>query len=85
MTVDVLTKEDLAEFKAELMEEIKKIVGVRQDAPVYYKSREVKKILRCSDSTLQFYRDSGRVKAEKVGGTYYYPRTSVDNFLSGRC
>lgn len=38
----------------------------------WMKSAEVKRILKCSDSSLTNYRRSNSIKWNKVGGTFYY-------------
>jgi len=48
----------------------------------YLKSKEVKRLLRISDSTLQSYRESGKLEAKKVGGVYYYSRTSIEKLFT---
>jgi hypothetical protein len=84
MNIDVLTKTDLLQFKSELVEEIKKLITPRNQEPVFYKSKEVKRMLKCSDSTLQYFRQSGHLEAKKIGGTYYYSSDSVNLFFSKR-
>lgn len=80
--VNLITIEDLLAFKTELVEEIKKLITPRNNETVFFKSKEVKKMLKCSDSTLQHYRQSGKLQANKVGGTYYYSSDSVNLFFS---
>lgn len=83
ISLELITKNDLLQFKSELMEEIKKLITPQQqNAPIVYKSKEVKKILKCSDSTLQYLRQSGKLQAEKRGGTYYYSSDSINHFLT---
>jgi hypothetical protein len=82
MNIQLLTKDDLLQFKSELLAEIKKMVSTQKNVPVYYKSKEVKQMLKCSDSTLQYYRDTGKLQVRKIGGTYYYSKDSVDTFFS---
>jgi Helix-turn-helix domain len=81
MQIDVLTKNDLLQLKSELLEEIKKLITPQTNEPTYYKSNEVKRMLKCSDSTLQYFRQSGKLQAKKVRGTYYYPQETINNFL----
>lgn len=73
MNLEILTRADLAQFKMELLGEIKQVLaGAAKQGPTYYKSREVKERLKCSDSTLKSLRDAGEITATKVGGVYYY-------------
>jgi hypothetical protein len=79
---DLITKNDLLQFKEELMEEIKNLITPRSQPITFYKSKEVRQMLKCSDSTLQYFRQSGKLQSKKVGGTYYYTQESVNRFLS---
>ncbi|NCU04687.1 MAG: helix-turn-helix domain-containing protein [Chitinophagaceae bacterium] len=83
-TIEVLTKADLIQFKKDLIEEINKLFLTKttyQDSE-YFKSKEAKRILKCSDSTLQFYRQSGRLPHKKVGGVYYYTQADINQLLN---
>ena len=84
MQIELLTKADLLQFKKDLIEEIKNLVTNKnkQENMTYLKSKDVKRLLGCSDSTLQFYRQSGKISAQKVGGTYYYSRESINNLMT---
>ena len=67
-----------------LMAEIKKIISPQQHKLVFYKSKEVKRLLKCSDSTLQHFRQSGKLPAKKVRGTYYYTQEDVNSLFSSK-
>ncbi|MBC7713961.1 MAG: helix-turn-helix domain-containing protein, partial [Rhizobacter sp.] len=74
MSVEIITKEDLLQFKSELLSEISKLVkpsensGTRQ----WLKSAEVRKLLNISPGTLQNLRINGTLRYTKIGGTMYY-------------
>ena len=55
MTLEILTKEDLYQFKNELLADIKKIVKAEDNASSkkWLKSKEVIKLLNISPGTLQ--------------------------------
>ena len=82
-TIELLTKGDLLQFKKDLIEEISKLFGekIKTEETDYLKSKQVKQILKCSDSTLQYYRDSGKLPFIKVGGIYYYTRDGINQFM----
>lgn len=83
MQLDIVTKNDLEEFKTDLLSELRQLISPPAFEQVgYLKSREVKKLLKISDSTLQSYRDTGKIAATKVGGIYFYPRSSIENIFS---
>ena len=73
MAIEVITKEDLNEFRHELLKEIKGIISA---APTkkqkWLKSNEVRELLNISPGTLQNLRINGSLTFSKVGGTIYY-------------
>ncbi len=82
-----LTKEDLKQFKLELLDEIKTILrdlGPGQESPDdggWIKGRSVRKRLAVSPGTLQNLRVAGKLRFKKVMGTYYYSAQDVDAFF----
>ena len=83
MTVDVLTKSDLTQFKSELLEELRSILNIEQPkSNPWIKSSEVRKLLGCSHGTLQNLRANGTLTPSKIGGTYYYQYQQVESLLS---
>jgi len=81
MNFDLLTREDLATFKRELLEEIRLIVQPHAEKKDWLKSSDVQKILQCSPGTLQTLRINGTLPFTKIGGTMYYASTDVMNVL----
>ena len=73
MSVQILTTDDLQNFKSELFAELKSILKA-QSLPVkkWLKSDEVKKILKVSPGTLQTLRINGTLQYTKIGGIIYY-------------
>lgn len=73
MSVQILTTDDLQNFKFELFAELKSILKT-QSLPVkkWLKSDEVKKILKVSPGTLQTLRINGTLQYTKIGGIIYY-------------
>ena len=73
MSVQILTTEDLQNFKIELFAELKSILKTHS-LPVkkWLKSDEVKKILKVSPGTLQTLRINGTLQYTKIGGIIYY-------------
>ncbi|WP_439182537.1 helix-turn-helix domain-containing protein [Carboxylicivirga taeanensis] len=83
MSIEVLTIEDLKEFKTELLSEIKKLLSsqdVSQNKQ-WLKTKEVLKILRISPNTLTNMRISGDLPATKIGGIYYYNYQDIQKML----
>jgi hypothetical protein len=82
MTLDILTKEDLQQFKKELLSELFKSLAITQPQKKWLKSNEVKTILACSSGTLQNLRINGTLNPTKIGGTWYFDSEQVNNLLS---
>lgn len=86
MAIEVVTKEDLQEFRIELLNDVEKIFKkiVRPD-PVkpWLRSKEVRKILNVSAGTLQNLRISGKVRSTKVGNLHYYKREDIERLFEG--
>lgn len=76
MNVDLVTKEDLEQFKKELFEELRRSAVYLQQAgessKTWLKSLEVRKLLDISAGTLQNLRVNGTLPFTKIGGLIYY-------------
>lgn len=83
MNVDIITKNDLQQFKEELLQDFKAILNQSNTPQTeeYLKSGEVRKLLKISSGTLQNLRINRTLKFKKIGGTIYYLRSDVDNLL----
>lgn len=70
----LLTVHDLIEFKEQLILDIKKLLKENSGQPAHkwLKTFEVKKLLRVSESKLQYLRDKGVIPFKKLGGVTYY-------------
>lgn len=77
-----VTKEDLWQFAAEIIREVKKISlpVTNQAANIgdeWLKSKAVLKILDISPGTLQNIRVTGKIRYKKVLGSYYYSKSDI--------
>src|SRR5690606_37691132 len=82
MAVEIITREDLMTFKAELLSELKTILADTSAArKKWLRSREVRKLLQISPSTLQSYRINGTIRYAKFGNTFYYSQEEIDRLL----
>jgi len=82
--LDLITKEDLKAFKAELLTEIKQILKPHSpEAKQWLKSVEVRKMLSISPGTLQNLRISGTLRFTKIGGMMYYKLEDIHKILEG--
>ena len=85
MPAQILTSDDLREFKIDLIEEIKKLLRQNGVQPVkqVLKSPDVRKMLNISPGTLQTMRINGTLPYSKVGGVIYYEYEDIQKMLSG--
>ena len=85
MKVNLVTKEDLQEFKAELLEEIKNLFHMKNsEQKLWLRSEEVKDMLKISSSTLQNLRINGNLAYTRVGGTLYYNYKDIEKLLENK-
>lgn len=84
MNVELITKQDLREFKNDLVNEIKQIMQPRQgQSKQWLKSVEVRKLLNISPGTLQNLRINGTLCYSKIGGMMYYKLEDIHKLLKG--
>ncbi|RZL08948.1 MAG: DNA-binding protein [Pedobacter sp.] len=84
MNVELITKEDLNQFKSELLTEIKIILQpVQGQSKQWLKSVEVRKLLKISPGTLQNLRINGTLRYSKVGSIMYYKLEDINKVLEG--
>lgn len=87
MQVEILTKNDLNQFKTELLEELKVLMGKTKIASLqkeWLKSYEVRKLLSISPGTLQTMRVNGIITYSKVGGIFYHSYADICKLLEGK-
>lgn len=82
MALNILTNEDLQQFKTELFAELHSILK-NEAAPSkrWLKSEEVKKLLKVSPGTLQTLRINGTLQFSRIGGIIYYDYTHIEKTL----
>ena len=85
MAVNIITQEDLQNFKKELIEEIKNLFHFKTtEQKLWLKSAEVKELLKISSGTLQTLRINGTLRYSKVGGTLYYNYQDIEKLLQSK-
>ncbi len=83
MAIEVITKEDLNEFRHELLKEITGIINASpQKKQKWLKSNEVRELLQISNGTLQTLRINGNLTFSKVGGTIYYDNDDIEKLMN---
>lgn len=84
MAIEVITREDLNEFRSLLLNDLKEIMYSKpQQTKQWLKSKEVRKLLNISPGTLQNLRINGTLTYTKVGGIMYYDNTDIEKLLNG--
>jgi len=84
MDIEVITKEDLQEFRAQLLEDIQRLLSPPEAKRVkpWLKNLEVRKLLGISSNTLQRLRSAGKLRSSKVGGVHYYRYEDIERLLN---
>lgn len=84
MAVEIITREDLNEFRSLLLSDLKEIVNAKEkQQKQWLKSSEVRKLLNISPGTLQNLRINGTLTYTKIGGIMYYDNSDIDKLLNG--
>ncbi len=82
MKVDLITKEDLADFKMQLIGELKTLLAPQSTVQKkWLRSAEVRKMLNVSPGTLQNLRINGTLPFTKVGSISYYELTDIEKMM----
>lgn len=85
---DVLTKDDLRQFRMLLINDLRKIMEEATTSdkdtihPEWLKSRAVRKLLDMSPGSLQNLRVTKKVRFKKLLGSYYYNSEDLKNLFS---
>jgi Helix-turn-helix domain len=82
MAVEIITKEDLQNFKQELLKEIQSLMSPPQSRQ-YLQSAQVRKLLGISPGTLQHLRITGQLPYTKVGGKMFYQMDDIQRMMEG--
>ncbi|WP_284651649.1 helix-turn-helix domain-containing protein [Flavobacterium terrisoli] len=82
MAIEVITKDDLNEFRVLLLKELKEVLLLKpQQTKQWLKSAEVRKLLNISPGTLQTLRINKTLSYTKIGGTIYYAFQDIEKVL----
>ena len=85
MSVTILTKEDLQEFKNELINDMKDLLETKNaKRKKWLRSDEVREWLNVSAGTLQSLRISGTLKYAKIGGILFYDYDHINDMLENK-
>lgn len=82
MTTELLTQEDLKQFRMQLLEDLKTLFPQStQTTKQWLKSSEVRKMLGISHGTLQNLRINGSLPYTKIGGIMFYKHNDIEKLL----
>ena len=84
MAVEIITKEDLATFRIELLNDIRQLLesSGKMEQKKWLKSIEVRKLLKISPGTLQNLRINGTLSYTKVGSIMFYDAEDIEKVLT---
>ncbi|TNF50502.1 MAG: DNA-binding protein [Bacteroidetes bacterium] len=87
MATNIITSEDLEQFKWELLDLIKEHLDKRLEKSKdpedrqWLKSHQVQRMLGIAPNTLSTLRINGTLPYTKVGGTIFYDKNDIDRIL----
>jgi hypothetical protein len=86
MPSEIVTTNDLREFKIELLVEIRRMLKEHRGQPdrKWLKSQEIIKMLGISPGTLQNFRINGTIPFTKIGGTIFYDYEDIRKTLESK-
>lgn len=83
MPTEIVTTDDLREFKVDLLKEFRKMLKEHHGQPAkkWLKSYEVRELLGISPGTLQNLRVNGTLPYTKIGGVMFYDYEDIKKML----
>jgi hypothetical protein len=82
MAIEVITKEDLQEFRHQLLNDLQQVIQSKpQEQKQWLKSFEVRKLLKISPGTLQNLRINGTLSFTRIGSIMYYSYQDIEKLL----
>ena len=84
MDIEIITKDDLEQFRLRLLDDIKEFIAKQDNSTVkkWLRSHEVKKMLNISTGTLQNLAINGKLHPAKIGGINYYHYEEIEILLN---
>lgn len=84
MNVNLITQDELVEFRKQLLNDVKEIISNNTpQQKKWLKSSEVRKLLNISAGTLQTLRINGSLNYTKIGAIIYYNYSDIEKLLNG--
>lgn len=83
MPSNLITTDDLMDFKIELMESIKELLSKQAKGTLkrYIRSSEVMEMLQISSGTLQNLRVNGTLPYTRMGSTLFYDTEDIQEIM----
>jgi hypothetical protein len=84
MAIEVVTKEDLQEFRIQLLNDLRQLI-VPSEAKLirpWLKNSEVCKLLNISSNTVQRLRIGGKLRSNKIGGIHFYRYEDIEKLMN---
>ncbi|UMB55333.1 helix-turn-helix domain-containing protein [Lutibacter sp. A64] len=83
MAAEIITTDDLREFKIELLNEFEKLLEktTASGTKKYLKSGDLMKMLKVSSGTLQTLRINGTLPYTKIGGIIFYDADEISKVM----
>ena len=80
MNLEIITKDDLRNFRAELLSDLQQTLSRHLPAKPkqWLKSSEVRRLLKISPGTLQNLRINRTLRYTKIGGIIYYSHEDIE-------
>ncbi len=84
MEIEVITKEDLQQFRMQLINDLKQLLLPQEAKWVrpWLRNSEVRKLLNISANTVQRLRIAGKLPSSKLGGIHYYRYEDIQKLLN---
>lgn len=82
MHIQIITKDDLEDFREQLLSDIQDLLSKRHEEPKkWLKSYQVKNLLKISGGTLHTLRSNGTLKFTRIGHIIYYNYEDIMQLL----
>lgn len=83
MAANIVTTEDLLQFKEELINEIKILLSRDRGLHLkqYLKTSQLRKLIPFSAGTLQNIRDNGTLPYTRIGGVIFYAQEDIQKMM----
>ncbi len=83
MAIEIVTKENLQQFRIQLLNDIRQLLMslVAKPAKPWLKNSEVRKLLNISSNTIRRLRISGELPHSRISGIYYYRYEDIEKLM----